>query len=70
MDNDETIDFAQHNHRDDRIVVVATRPLTSDEPWECLAAGELRVFRRGRQLHALRSVHAHEPVVAEVAASA
>jgi glutamine amidotransferase len=50
IDSDEVIDFARHNHRGDRVIVIATSPLTSDEPWQRLQAGELRVFRRGASL--------------------
>ena len=60
IDTGEVIDFARHNHADDRVVVVATRPLTSDEAWERLAPGELRVFEHGNCLAALTS-HSREP---------
>ncbi|MGL4807968.1 MAG: class II glutamine amidotransferase, partial [Giesbergeria sp.] len=31
----------------DRVAVVATEPLTADEPWQAIAPGELRVFVGG-----------------------
>ncbi|MBL8287544.1 MAG: class II glutamine amidotransferase [Rubrivivax sp.] len=34
----------------DRVVVVATEPLTAGERWLQLAPGELRVFRHGAPL--------------------
>ena len=48
IDCDLSIDFRQHNHLDDRIAVIATAPLTSDEPWQAFAAGELRLFVAGQ----------------------
>lgn len=42
-----SIDFSKHNHLDDRISVIATHPLTSDEPWIAFAAGELKMFVDG-----------------------
>lgn len=43
------IDFAQHNHLDDRMVIIATQPLT-DEVWHPLPVGEVVVFAGGRRL--------------------
>lgn len=40
------IDFAHHNHLDDRMAIIATHPLT-DEPWAPMQSGELRYFRNG-----------------------
>ncbi len=40
------IDFARHNHLDDRMVIVATAPLT-DEAWQPLPQGEVIAFQRG-----------------------
>ncbi len=48
IDCDLSIDFRQHNHLDDRIAVIATAPLTSDEPWQAFAPGELRLFVAGQ----------------------
>ncbi len=47
LDSDESIDFAAHNAAHDRIVVVATRPLTRDECWTQMQPGQLEVFVRG-----------------------
>jgi glutamine amidotransferase len=46
-DADLSVDFAALTTPSDRVVVVATEPLTSGEPWLALAPGELRVFRDG-----------------------
>jgi glutamine amidotransferase len=46
-DEDVTVDFATLAGPDDRVVIVATEPLTHGEPWQAIAAGELRVFVAG-----------------------
>ena len=46
-DEDLSIDFAQHTSAHDRVAVVVTAPLTVDEVWTPLQAGELAVFREG-----------------------
>jgi glutamine amidotransferase len=48
-DEDLSVDFAALTSPSDRVAVVATEPLTSDEPWSPFAAGELRVFVHGQQ---------------------
>jgi len=52
VDCDLSIDFSRHNHLDDRIAVIATQPLTSNEPWTRFAAGELKLFAGGREVGA------------------
>ena len=49
-DEDLSVDFAALTSRDDQVVVVATEPLTRDEPWTSFGAGELRVFANGAPL--------------------
>ena len=49
-DEDLAIDFAQHTTPQDRVAVVATTPLTSNETWMPFAPGELRVFVDGAPL--------------------
>ena len=49
VDNGECIDFAAHNHHDDCVTVIATRPLTCDESWSAFKAGELKVFVQGAE---------------------
>jgi glutamine amidotransferase len=48
VDRDMEIDLAQANGRGDRMVLVATEPLTHGEPWTAFQPGELRVFAEGR----------------------
>jgi len=46
-ENEQTIDFAEHNDEHDRIVVVATRPLTRLEPWFAMGQRELKAVVGG-----------------------
>lgn len=48
IDCDVAIDFSEHNHRDDRMVVIATKPLTSNEIWTAFRPGELKMFAEGQ----------------------
>ena len=52
LDCDLHIDFNRHNHLDDRMVVIATEPLTSGEHWVALAPGQLTMFADGVPQHA------------------
>jgi predicted glutamine amidotransferase len=47
VDAELAVDFQAHTTPKDRVVVVATRPLTANEHWTPLAAGELVVFQEG-----------------------
>ena len=47
-DEDVSVDFAQHTTPQDRVAVVATTPLTTNEAWVAFAPGELRVFVDGQ----------------------
>jgi predicted glutamine amidotransferase len=47
-DEDVSVDFAALTTPEDRIAVVATEPMTSDEAWQAIAPGGLRVFAGGR----------------------
>ena len=49
-DQDLTVDFAEHTTPTDRVAVIATTPLTTDEPWTPFAPGELKVFVDGAVL--------------------
>ena len=49
-DEDLSVDFAQHAAPGDRVAVVVTAPLTTNETWSPFAAGELRVFVNGAVL--------------------
>jgi glutamine amidotransferase len=46
-DEDLSVDFASHTTPDDRVAVVVTAPLTSNEAWTAFAPGELKVFVDG-----------------------
>jgi predicted glutamine amidotransferase len=46
-DDELSVDFAALTQPSDRIVVVATEPLTKGEPWVAMEAGTLRVFSGG-----------------------
>jgi len=46
-DDDVSVNFAALAHANDRIAVVATEPLTRDEVWHTMHAGELRAFVNG-----------------------
>ncbi|MBC7416351.1 MAG: class II glutamine amidotransferase [Herminiimonas sp.] len=48
IDCDLSIDFSQHNHRDDCMTVIATQPLTSNETWTAFVPGELKMFYEGK----------------------
>ncbi|HEY8926715.1 MAG TPA: class II glutamine amidotransferase, partial [Polyangia bacterium] len=47
-DAEVQIDFSALTTADDRVVVVATEPLTSDEVWTAGTPGTLWVFRGGK----------------------
>jgi predicted glutamine amidotransferase len=49
-DEDLSVDFAPLTSPADRVAVVATEPLTTGEPWQAMAPGELRVFVGGAAL--------------------
>jgi glutamine amidotransferase len=49
-DEDVSINFAEHADPGDRVAVVVTAPLTSDEVWTPFTPGELRVFVDGAPL--------------------
>ena len=53
-DEDLSVDFAPLTTPADRVAVVATEALTSDERWQPFEPGELRVFVHGRQHLSLR----------------
>jgi glutamine amidotransferase len=47
-DEDLEIDFAKHTTPNDRVAVVVTAPLTTNEHWTAFAPGELHVFADGQ----------------------
>jgi predicted glutamine amidotransferase len=46
-DQDLSVDFSPLTTPQDRVVVVATEPLTTGEAWQAFAPGEMRVFCQG-----------------------
>jgi glutamine amidotransferase len=49
-DDDLSVDFGALTSPQDRVAVVATEPVTADEPWQAMQRGELRVFVDGAPL--------------------
>jgi len=50
VDCDVEIDLSTANGPSDRMIVVATGPLTVGEPWQAFEPGELRVFASGQSV--------------------
>ena len=46
-DADMTVDFAEVTTPEDRVAVIATKPLTDDEEWTSIPPGNLWLFRDG-----------------------
>jgi len=49
-DEDVTVDLSQLNGPEDRLVIVVTEPLTTNEAWVAMEAGELQAFVDGQPL--------------------
>lgn len=49
-DEDVSVDLSELNGPDDRLAIVVTQPLTTNENWIAMQAGELRVFSEGALL--------------------
>ncbi|WP_395668024.1 class II glutamine amidotransferase [Rhodoferax sp.] len=49
-DEDVSVDLSQLNGPDDRLVVIVTEPLTTNETWVAMQPGELRAFCDGSVL--------------------
>jgi glutamine amidotransferase len=47
-DDDVSVDFSQVTTPNDRVAVIVTQPLTSNETWTAFAPGELRLFVDGK----------------------
>ncbi len=50
-DDDVTVNLAQLNSPEDRLAIVVTEPLTTDEDWTAFEPGELNVFVDGTLAH-------------------
>lgn len=68
VDCQRSIDFRHHNGEEDRIAVIATQPLTSNEHWLAFVPGELKMFADGKVLDGM-ALHAHGSRSAPRAAS-
>lgn len=51
-----TIDFSEHTTEQDKVTVIASQPLTLDETWHPLKAGELMVFGAGDIIYQAQEV--------------
>jgi glutamine amidotransferase len=49
-DEDVSVDLSELNGPEDKLVIVVTQPLTTNENWTAMAAGELKVFVEGSLL--------------------
>ncbi|MEO0318149.1 MAG: hypothetical protein RL404_1826 [Pseudomonadota bacterium] len=49
-DEDLSVDFSEVTTPDDRVAVIVTEPLTTNESWRAFAPGELKVFIDGAPL--------------------
>ncbi len=49
-DEDVSVDLSELNGPDDKLVIVVTQPLTTNENWVAMAPGEMRVFKDGALL--------------------
>ena len=41
------VNFADHTRETDRVAIVVTQPLTTDEPWVAFEPGRLYTFSEG-----------------------
>ncbi|TGK15406.1 class II glutamine amidotransferase [Leptospira stimsonii] len=48
LDADLSVDFRKVTRPGDRVTVIATQPLTSNEEWNHFSPGEFQVWRKGR----------------------
>ena len=61
-DQDVSIDFAKYTQPTDKVAVVVTAPLTTNEDWHHFESGELRLFQDGSSRRiGISRVHAHAP---------
>ena len=42
-----SVNFADHTRETDRVAIVVTQPLTTDESWEAFEPGRLYAFAQG-----------------------
>lgn len=46
-DTELAVNFAAHTRADDVVTVIATQPLTDNETWQAMSAGQLLIFANG-----------------------
>ncbi|HWV15547.1 MAG TPA: class II glutamine amidotransferase [Cellvibrio sp.] len=51
VDKDVSLDLSQHNTEADKMILIATKPLTKNEDWKVYQQGESRMFREAEILH-------------------
>lgn len=66
VDTELSLDLARLNGSDDHMVLLATEPLTHDEPWQALQPGEMLVLQQGRRVWRHQPAH---PVLPPLAAT-
>jgi glutamine amidotransferase len=49
-DEDLSVNFADHTRETDRVAVVVTQPLTTNEAWVAFESGQLYTFEEGQLL--------------------
>jgi glutamine amidotransferase len=54
IDQDLSMDFSQVAQADDQVAVIASFPLTDNEPWTAMPPGQLLMFSEGEPLAALQ----------------
>ncbi len=62
LDDAFSINFQEHNGPEERMAVIATKPLTRGEPWHPMMGGELKLFADGVELESVRIEHACGPI--------
>lgn len=58
VDRDMSLDLGPLNAEGDVMTLLATEPLTLDEPWQALATGEFRVYVQGQEVWRQHNPHA------------
>jgi predicted glutamine amidotransferase len=64
-DCDVRVDFNHHTQSNDRVAIVATQPLTSDETWTTIDPGTLCLFREGEIVAQVPTVAGPENCVSQ-----
>jgi glutamine amidotransferase len=49
-DEDVSVDFSQVTTPEDRVAIIVTEPLTTNEQWTAFAPGEFKVFMDGMSI--------------------